>query len=119
MRKPIVHFSSATNEERLSRHAVRLMTAMWEAVGASDIWTLQRFAHTIGTCRMGDDPNAAVVDGTGRSFDIDNLWICDNSIFPSSLSANPALTIMALSLRTAESFLQAPRRGAREMQLAR
>jgi choline dehydrogenase-like flavoprotein len=119
MRKPIVRFSSGPNEERLSRHAVRLMTAMWEAVGASDIWTLQRFAHTIGTCRMGDDPNAAVVDGTGRSFDIDNLWICDNSIFPSSLSANPALTILALSLRTAESFLQAPRRGAREMQLAR
>ncbi|RYY51816.1 MAG: hypothetical protein EOO24_66220, partial [Comamonadaceae bacterium] len=37
--------------------------------------------------------------------DIDNLWICDNSVFPSALVANPALTIMALSLRTAERFL--------------
>ena len=47
------------------------------------------------------------LDADGRSFDIDNLWICDNSVFPSSLVANPALTIMALSLRTAERFLAA------------
>ncbi|MCY1640673.1 hypothetical protein OVA30_00890 [Methylorubrum sp. SL192] len=29
----------------------------------------------------------------------------DGSTFPSSLAANPALTIMALALRTAERFL--------------
>ena len=87
------------------------MTAMWQAVGATDIWTLQRSAHTIGTCRMGTDRETAVVDDAGRSFDIENLWVCDNSVFPSSLSANPALTIMALSLRTAETYLQhGPRR---------
>ncbi len=32
---------------------------------------------------------------------------CDNSVFPSALSVNPALTIMALSLRTADRFLAA------------
>ena len=47
-----------------------------------------------------------VVDRVGRSFDIGNLWICDNSVFPSALPANPALTIMALSLRTADAFLR-------------
>ncbi len=55
---------------------------------------------------MGNDPETAVVDPWGKSFDLPNLWICDNSVFPSSLAANPALTIMALSLRTAEAFLQ-------------
>jgi choline dehydrogenase-like flavoprotein len=45
------------------------------------------------------------VDAFGRSHEIDNLWICDNSVFPSSLAANPALTIMALALRTARHFL--------------
>jgi choline dehydrogenase-like flavoprotein len=54
---------------------------------------------------MGDDGDEAVVDADGRSFDIPNLLICDNSIFPSALAANPALTIMALSLRTADRFL--------------
>ena len=57
-----------------------------------------RPTHTIGTCRMGDDPERSVVDRWGRSHEIPNLWICDNSVFPSSLAANPALTIMALSL---------------------
>jgi choline dehydrogenase-like flavoprotein len=68
---------------------------------------LTRTAHTIGTCRMGTDADDAVVDADGRSFDIDNLWVCDNSVFPSALIANPALTIMALSLRTAERFMAA------------
>ncbi len=52
-----------------------------------------------------EDPESAVVDLSGRSFDVPNLWICDNSVFPSSLAANLALTIMALSLRAAAAFL--------------
>ncbi len=60
----------------------------------------------IGTCRMGHSPDEAVVNAEGQSFDIPNLYISDNSTFPSALSVNPALTIMALSLRTADKFLK-------------
>ena len=81
------------------------MRQIVEAAGGTKVVMLPRTAHTIGTCRMGTERESAVVDGDGRSFDIDNLWICDNSVFPSALAANPALTIMALSLRTAERFL--------------
>lgn len=108
MPKPIIRFGYGENEKRLRAHAVRFMTAIWEAAGASDIWVLDRTAHTIGTCRMGTDGRENVVDPFGRSFDIPNLWIADNSVFPSSLAANPALTIMALSLRTADRFLERP-----------
>ena len=73
--------------------------------GARDIWVLDRVAHTIGTCRMGHDGDHAVVDAFGKSFEVPNLWVCDGSTFPSSLAANPALTIMALSLRSAEKVL--------------
>jgi len=66
---------------------------------------LARTAHTLGTCRMSADPAQGVVDADGRSHDIPNLWICDNSTFPSALSANPCLTQMALSLRTADRML--------------
>ena len=104
--KPRVHFSYGPNERGMDRHAIRFMTAVWEAAGATDIWSLQRAAHTIGTCRMGTDGDASVVDPAGRSFDVPNLWVCDNSVFPSALAANPALTIMALSLRTADAFLR-------------
>jgi choline dehydrogenase-like flavoprotein len=70
-----------------------------------------RSAHTIGTCRMGSTATSAVVDSDGRSFDVPNLYISDNSTFPSALSVNPALTIMALSLRTADRYLERARRG--------
>ena len=104
--KPRIHFSYHDNEKKIVTHAVKVMTDAWKAAGARDTWVNQRSAHTIGTCRMGADPKNSVVDPHGRSHEIANLWICDNSVFPSSLAANPALTIMALSLRTSEAFLR-------------
>ena len=104
--KPRIRFSYGDNETRMSRHAVARMTEAWEATGARDLWTNPRTAHTIGTCRMGVTAEASVVDAHGRSHEVPTLWICDNSVFPSALAANPALTIMALSLRTADAFLQ-------------
>jgi choline dehydrogenase-like flavoprotein len=105
MPKAIVSFSAGANEQAIDRHATQLMRQIVQAAGASETMVLPRTAHAIGTCRMGTDRETAVVDAVGRSFDIYNLWICDNSVFPSALVANPALTIMALSLRTAERFL--------------
>ena len=105
MPKAIVSFSAGANEQAIDRHATQLMRQIVQAAGATETMVLPRTAHTIGTCRMGTDRDSAVVDADGRSFDIDNLWICDNSVFPSALVANPALTIMALSLRTAERFM--------------
>ncbi len=110
--RPHIRFSYGPNETAMHAHADELLRRLWDAAGATDLWTLTRSAHTIGTCRMGHDPARAVVGGTGRSHDIDNLWICDNSVFPSALCANPALTIMALSLRTADAMLGETAAGA-------
>jgi len=104
--KPLVHFTMGENERRLCAHGDAMMRAIWSAAGGSHIWSLPRTAHAIGTCRMGDDPDEAVVDSDGRSFDIPNLYVSDNSTFPSALSANPSLTVMALSLRIADRFLE-------------
>jgi choline dehydrogenase-like flavoprotein len=81
------------------------MREIWDAAGAKNVWAFPRNAHVIGTCRMGNNADTAVVNSDGQSFDIPNLYISDNSTFPSALSVNPALTIMALSLRTADRFL--------------
>ncbi len=104
--KPLIEHSYGPNEWAMHHHAARLLTQMWEAVGAKDIRVIDRAAHMIGTCRMGTDAGNSVVNPVGRSFDIDNLWISDHSIFPSAAAANPALAIMALSLRTAEAMLK-------------
>jgi choline dehydrogenase-like flavoprotein len=103
--KPRIHFGYGPNELAMSAHAEKLLTAAWRAAGATDIWTLQRSAHTLGACRMGADPASSVVDPFGRAHDIANLWIADNSTFPTALAANPALTIIALALRSANRFL--------------
>ncbi len=104
--KPRIYFSNGESEERMTAHADKIMRDIWAAAGARNVWAFPRNAHTIGTCRMGNRADTAVVNAEGQSFDIPNLYISDNSTFPSALSVNPALTIMALSLRTADRFLQ-------------
>jgi choline dehydrogenase-like flavoprotein len=108
--KPRIHFTAQENELRMNAHAETIMRRIWEAAGATDIWAFGRYAHVIGTARMGLSGDDAVVDRDGRAFDVPNLYISDNSTFPSALSVNPALTIMALSLRTADKFLERERR---------
>ncbi len=103
--KPRIYFTENENEQRITAHANKLMREIWTNAGARDIWSFNRHAHTIGTCRMGGDSRQAVVNADGQSFDVPNLYIADNSVFPSALSVNPALTIMAVSLRTADRFL--------------
>jgi choline dehydrogenase-like flavoprotein len=107
--KAHVTFTAGENEGAIEAHAVTTMTDIVSAAGGRDILVLPRSAHTLGTCRMGETADGGVVDADGRSFDIPNLWICDNSVFPSSLTANPGLTTMALSLRTADAILSAAR----------
>jgi choline dehydrogenase-like flavoprotein len=104
--KPRIHFTAQENEQRMTAHAEKTMRDIWAAAGATDIWSFDRYAHVIGTARMGLSGDDAVVDRNGRAFDVPNLYISDNSTFPSALSVNPALTIMALSLRTADKFLE-------------
>ena len=100
-----IDFTAGPNEQAIDRHATRVMENIMRAAGASETMVLARTAHTVGTARMSTDPADGVVDGDGRSHDIPNLWISDNSVFPSALAANPAPTIMALSLRTADRML--------------
>jgi hypothetical protein len=57
-------------------------------------------AHEVGTLRMADD-GTAVVDPNLRFLGYDNLYACDNSVFPSSPAANPTLALTALALRLA------------------
>jgi choline dehydrogenase-like flavoprotein len=107
-----ITFTPGQNEKAIDAHAVRTLTRILEAAGATSTRVLARTAHTLGTCRMSDDPDDGVVDRNGRSHDIPNLWICDNSTFPSALSANPGLMQMALSLRTADRLLAVPADGS-------
>ena len=61
----------------------------------------------MGTLRMGADPATSVVDPEGRFHDVDNLWACDGSVFPTSSGYNPTLTLIAVALRIAHRLAAA------------
>jgi choline dehydrogenase-like flavoprotein len=60
--------------------------------------------HVMGTLRMGDDPATSVIRSDGRFHDVDNLYCCDGSVFPTSAGWNPSLTIVAVALKTAHGI---------------
>lgn len=62
----------------------------------------ERIAHVCGTARLGENPASSVCDQHQKVHGLDNLYIADSSVFPSSGGINPSLTIAALSLRLAQ-----------------
>jgi choline dehydrogenase-like flavoprotein len=62
-------------------------------------------AHQAGTCRFGKDPGSSVLDVDCRAHELDNLYVVDASIFPAIGAVNPALTVMANSLRVGDHLL--------------
>lgn len=58
--------------------------------------------HHIGTTRMSDDPRRGIVNPQCRTHDVENLYVAGSAVFPTSGSANPTLTIVALAIRIAE-----------------
>ena len=56
--------------------------------------------HT-NSLSSGDDPKQSVVDKFERSHDHKNLYLVGRSTFPTGATANPTLTLAALSLQTA------------------
>lgn len=61
-------------------------------------------AHVMGGCAMGEDPRQSVVDSRGRHHQLENLSVLDGSLFPTSVGANPQLSIYAIVARLASSL---------------
>ena len=56
-------------------------------------------AHQMGGCAMGADPERSVVDLEHRFRGVDNLFVVDGSVLPTSLGVNPSETIYGLAHR--------------------
>jgi choline dehydrogenase-like flavoprotein len=107
---PHVRFGYHDNDRRLIAHAIGQMERIMKAADGTDVWSADRTAHLLGTCRMGADPRDSVVDADCRSNDVPNLFICDGSVFPTGTAVNPSLTIEAIAARTADRIGQLIRR---------
>ncbi|GAA5893640.1 uncharacterized protein JCM6883_003589 [Sporobolomyces salmoneus] len=54
-------------------------------------------AHQMGSNQMGSKPSNSVVDGRGRVWGTESLYVADASVFPTASGVNPMITNMSLS----------------------
>jgi choline dehydrogenase-like flavoprotein len=107
-------YTQCDNDRRNIAFARATLERIWEAAGAQDTLTVERYAHLVGGCRMGFGPDDSVIDADHRMWGVPNVFIADGSVLPTQGAANPALTIMALSSRLGERLARKHlrRRGA-------
>ncbi len=61
--------------------------------------------HPHGTCRMGADARAGVVDDSFRVYGLECLYVADASVIPTPLDVGPQLTVMAAACLAAERIV--------------
>lgn len=110
---------STMAEIQFAAGATRVMPIHGEGAGHAD-WSAARAAiaalplaplatpvvsaHVMGGAPFGPDPRHAVVDLDGRHHHLANLYVMDGSLFPTSIGANPQLSIYGIVARLAESL---------------
>jgi choline dehydrogenase-like flavoprotein len=58
-------------------------------------------AHVMGGCGMAADDKRGVTNSYGALHNVDNVSVIDGSLFPTSIGANPQLSIYGLAVRAA------------------
>ena len=94
---PKLIYRMSENSKRLLEFHLQRAKESLEAAGAYQVVIAPLIRetgwHILGTCKMGADPDASVVDAWGRCHDVPNLFIFDGSIWPTSSGMNPTATI--------------------------
>jgi choline dehydrogenase-like flavoprotein len=101
---PNVHFDDHPNDLAMRNHAFKQGSAIYDAVGAKDIFEVPPYpsTHNLGTCRMSENPRDGVCNSFGQAHDVANLFISDGSQFTTGAAENPTLTIVTLAIRQAD-----------------
>ncbi|QQD25263.1 FAD-binding protein [Venatoribacter cucullus] len=68
-------------------------------------------AHCMGGLAMGEDTTRCVVDSDGKYHHLDNLYVFDGSVFPTSIGANPQLSIYGMACKQANKLLEKLQQG--------
>ena len=66
--------------------------------------------HPQGTCALGADPSTSATDPRGALHGAPGIFVCDASLFPTSVGVPPQVTIMALATAVAERVAEEVRR---------
>lgn len=61
-------------------------------------------AHVMGGLAMGENMEKCVVNSQGQYHYLDNLWVFDGSVFPTSIGANPQLSVYGIASKFATAL---------------
>ena len=105
--QPIIKKSLNSEDKRRRRAGMDAIRNIFNSTGAERIieGEMGIGLHLMGGCGIGTDKNRSVVDPGFKLHGSNRIFAADSSIFPKAPGINPALTIMALSLRASETIL--------------
>ena len=121
--RPLIHYDLSDYTKAGIAAARRVNTRLFEHLGVEDFteyddvsqpgyyryrgegYVFRGAGHVVGTHRMGFSRSDSVVDRDQRTWDHENLYLVGCGNMSTLGTANPTLTIAALSFRAAENIL--------------
>jgi glucose dehydrogenase len=104
--RPQIHYRTGSYATAGLEESKATHERLFHALGVSEIhhWPgPQGAGHIMGTCRMGTDPKTSVVDSELRVHGHPNCFVVSTAVWPTVGTANPTLTLAALSLRAVDA----------------
>ena len=120
---PVMRFSFGWSDHELNQvtHFQKAMASLVDRLGGTLTSTPEapvdaiskggEIIHEVGTARMGANARDSVTNSLNKTWDVDNLYLTDGSVFVSKAHKNPTITIMALSMRAADHIATRLRTG--------
>lgn len=125
-----IHHALSPNDIKTVAKGLATLAELWFAAGANEVITehaditrlkskddIPRLVHAVetnpdalnlasahpqGGNRMGENIDQCVVDSHCQVHGFQNLFVCDASVFPTSVGVNPQITVMAIAAMAAD-----------------
>lgn len=62
--------------------------------------------HPLGSAKMSRTPEGGVVKPTGETWGVENLFVCDGSVLPTSIGVNSQLPVMSVAMMLARGLAE-------------
>jgi len=105
-----VSVSYSADDAQMIRSVIR---DLWELSQSAGLTISQsgrtypgQYVHELGGARMGSRPETSVLNGFNQCWDAPNVLVVDGACFASAGWQNPALTIMAITVRACRHLVQ-------------
>jgi choline dehydrogenase-like flavoprotein len=103
-----INYKLSKNTKKMLSHGIIQCKKLLKKAGAQYVIAFGPVKntgwHLSGTAKMGRLKKNSIVNKFGQCHDIDNLFIVDSSIFPSSSGVNIASTLQAVSLMITDNI---------------